>query len=128
MTSPELIADFLKQKTIAVVGASRDKQKWGYRVFADLRAAGYQVLPVNPNTASIDGLICYPSLSALPATPDGVVMIVPPAICQQAVADAAAAGIRRIWIQPGAGFPEARAFCQEHGLSLVLNDCILTKL
>jgi len=46
----ELIKAFLNRKNVfAVVGASRDPGKYGYKVYDDLKNAGYQVYPVNPN-------------------------------------------------------------------------------
>ena len=74
----QLIRDFLSKRVFAVIGASRDKNKYGYKIFADLRSAGYKVYPVNPNAESIDGVKCYPSLSSLPEKPAVVDFVVPP--------------------------------------------------
>ncbi|MEM4804135.1 MAG: CoA-binding protein, partial [Candidatus Nezhaarchaeales archaeon] len=70
----ELIREFLDRRNVfAVVGASRDPQKYGYQVYRDLKSAGYKVYPVNPNAQEVLGDKCYPSLKELPAKPDVVV-------------------------------------------------------
>ena len=50
MTTRASIDDFLKQRTIAVVGASRDKRKFGNTLFRELRSKGYAAIPVNPHS------------------------------------------------------------------------------
>ena len=63
----ELIKKFLAARNIfAVVGASRDPQKYGHQVYQDLKKAGYVVYPVNPNADKILGEWCYPTLVDLP--------------------------------------------------------------
>ncbi|HDJ26423.1 MAG TPA: CoA-binding protein, partial [Candidatus Bathyarchaeota archaeon] len=64
----------------AVVGASRDPNKYGHRVFKDLLEAGYEVYPVNPKADEILGRKCYPDLRSLPKKPDVVVFVVPPKV------------------------------------------------
>ncbi|MGQ9744340.1 MAG: CoA-binding protein [Candidatus Bathycorpusculaceae bacterium] len=61
----EMIKAFLDEKVFAVVGAS-DPRKYGYQVYKDLKNAGYEVYPVNPNAEEILGDKCYPSLENLP--------------------------------------------------------------
>ncbi|UCE16438.1 MAG: CoA-binding protein, partial [Candidatus Bathyarchaeota archaeon] len=63
----ELIKKFLNKGNIfAVVGASRDSEKYGYQVYKDLREAGYRVYPVNPKADKILGDKCYLNLRDLP--------------------------------------------------------------
>jgi predicted CoA-binding protein len=54
-----------------------------------------------------------------------VLVVVPPAETEKVVREAAAAGIKRIWMQQGAESPAAIKFCQENGLSAVHGECIL---
>ena len=77
MTSKAAVTDFLAQTTLAVVGASRDPNKFGNKVYKDLVAKGYRTFPVNPNADSIDGQRCYHHLKALPEAVGGVVLVVP---------------------------------------------------
>jgi acyl-CoA synthetase (NDP forming) len=75
----------LGAKTFAVVGASTNKEKYGYLCYASLKAHGRTVYPINPRADAIDGDKCYPSVSDLPEKPDVVVAVVPPAITEKLV-------------------------------------------
>jgi len=125
MTSRASIDDFLKQKTIAVVGVSRKKGKFGNTLFKELKAKGYKAFPVNPHTDTLEGERCYPSLKALPEKVDGVAIVVPPAEAERVVHEAADAGISRVWLQQGAESKEAVQFCIDHGISVVHGECML---
>jgi hypothetical protein len=64
----------------AVVGATTNEQKYGYRVLQDLHGAGFSVVGVNPKYKDITGIPCYPGLGELPWKPDVVVVVVPPGV------------------------------------------------
>ncbi len=125
MTTRASIDDFLKQRTIAVVGASRKKGKFGNTLLKELKAKGYTAIPINPHTDMIEGERCYPSLKALPVKVDGVAVVVPPSEAERVVHEAADAGISRVWLQSGAESKEAIRFCEEHGISVVHGECML---
>jgi predicted CoA-binding protein len=125
MATKAAVSDFLAQRTLAVVGASRKGSKFGNTAYKELKAKGYKVIPVNPHAEIIEGDPCYPSLSALPETADGVVIVVPPSETEKVVRDAAAAGIRRVWMQQGAESQAAIRFCEERGISAIHGECIL---
>ena len=110
---------------IAVVGASQDRGKYGYKGLMDLHDAGFEVAGINPNCAEIDGVACYPSLASLPWKPDLVVTVVPPAVTTKVVREAVEAGVGRIWMQPGSESPEAIALCEAEGMELIYNACIM---
>ena len=63
------IQQALDQKVWAVIGATHKTEKFGYKIYKCLKDHGYEVYPVNPNIAEIDGDTCYSSLSALPVVP-----------------------------------------------------------
>jgi predicted CoA-binding protein len=125
MTNQSAVNDFLAQRTLAVVGVSRSGKKFGNTIFRELKAKGYKLYPVNPNAESVEGERCYPSLSALPEPVDGVLIVVPPAETERVVHEAAAAGIRRVWMQQGAQSEAAVRFCAENGISAVAGECVL---
>ena len=67
MINEDFILKFLDKKNVfAVVGVSKDPEKYGHRVYRDLRGAGLKVYPVNPNADEVLGDKCYPNLEALP--------------------------------------------------------------
>ncbi|MFB3920353.1 MAG: CoA-binding protein [Terriglobia bacterium] len=125
MTSREDVADFVAQRRLAIVGVSRRGRKFGNFAFRELRSKGYRMFPVHPQAETIEGERCYASLSALPEPVDGILVVVPPAQTEQVVRDAAAAGIRRVWMQQGAESPAAVQFCRENGVREVHGECIL---
>ena len=86
---------------------------------------GYTLYPIHPQAETIEGERCFPNLGALPEPVDGVLVVVPPAQTEQVVRDAAAAGIRRVWMQQGAESPAAIQFCKENGINAVHGECIL---
>ena len=125
MTSKSTVDDFLAQRTLAVVGVSRDPKAFANGAYKELKAKGYRLLPVNPHMETFDGERCYPSLKALPEPAGGALILVAPAQAERAVQDAAAAGIKRVWMQQGAESAAAIKFCQENGISEVHGECIL---
>ena len=125
MTTRATVDDFLAQRTLAVVGVSREGRKFGNMAFRELRNKEYQVFPVNPNAEEVEGEPCYPSLQALPQEVSGVLIVVPPEQTEQVVRDAAEAGIRRVWMQQGAESEGAIRFCEEQGIRAVHGECIL---
>jgi uncharacterized protein len=125
MTSRAAVDGFMAERTLALVGASRSGRKFGNAVLKELTAKGYRVLPVHRDAAEIDGHAAYGSLADLPERVGGVVVVVPPARAEQVVLEAAAAGIRRVWLQQGASSPAALAVAEAQGLSVVHGECVL---
>ncbi len=122
-----LIAEAVDERVWAVVGASTSPAKWGYRIYQALKASGYRVYPVNSRARQIDGDPCYPSLAALPERPGVVDVVVPPKIGLTIAEEAAAAGIERIWFQPGAESSENVARARELGLKTIHHACALVE-
>jgi predicted CoA-binding protein len=125
MTKQEMIEDFIHQRTLAVVGASRDGKSFGSMALRELKARGYTLYPVHPSADMLEGEACYPNLGALPEKVGGVLVSVPSAQTEQVVQDAHAAGITRVWIQQGAESPAAIRYCEQNGMTVVSGKCIL---
>ena len=126
MSMEELIQKFLdKRNVFAVVGASRNPEKYGHQVFKDLMKAGYKVYPINPNADEILGVKCYPSLKDLPEKPDVIDLVVPPQITEKVIRECKELGIRMIWMQPGSESENAIKFCKENGMDVVHGVCVM---
>lgn len=121
----QAIREFVYCQTIAIVGASRTGWKFGNIAYRELRKGGYDVLAVHPAAETIEGDACYPSLSHLPRMPDGVLISLPPAKTETVLREAAALGIRRVWLQPGSETPALIQLAQLLGLSVAHGACIL---
>ena len=125
MVSRAVIDDFLAQKKVAVVGVSRSGKGFGNAVRKELGAKGYSVFVVHPEASSIEGQPCARSLTEVASRVTGVVLVTPPQETENLVREAAASGIRRVWMQQGAESAEAVRFCEDHGIAVVHGHCIL---
>jgi len=122
----ELIRSFLDKKNVfAVVGASRNPEKYGHRVYRNLKEAGYTVYPVNPNADEVLGDKCYPKLESLPVKPDVVDLVVPPKVTEEVVKECRSLGIRKVWMQPGSESEKSVEFCKKNGIEVVYGVCVM---
>lgn len=112
-------------KRIAVAGVSSDENKYGHRVFRDLIDAGYDVAGINPNDGKILGKKIYKSLTEMEYVPDVVITVVQPAVTEKIVAEAAAKGVKTIWMQPGSESQPAIDLARKHGIAVTYNACIM---
>jgi hypothetical protein len=111
--------------SIAVIGASKDRRKYGNRAVRAYLRQGYTVYPVNPGEEEVEGLKAYPSVRDLPEIPEQATFYVPPEVGLRVIEDVAAVGIRRLWFNPGSESPELLQRAQELGLETVVACSIL---
>ena len=123
MAAVERVLD--RKNVFAVVGASRNPEKYGHKVFRDLLEAGYEVYPVNPRADEVLGQKCYPDLRSLPKRPDVVVFVVPPRITEALAQQCVELGVKFVWMQPGAESEEAIRALEEAGITVFHNICIM---
>jgi predicted CoA-binding protein len=119
------IVEFVQGRRLAVVGVSRAHRKYGNHAYRELKARGLDVMAVHPELARIEGDPCFKSLAQLPRPADGVLVCVQPEKVPEILRQAAAAGIRRAWLQQGAESDAAIKLAAELGLDLVHGECIL---
>ncbi|MDH5526745.1 MAG: CoA-binding protein [Nitrospirota bacterium] len=89
-------------KSIAIIGASSNRSKFGNKAVRAWVQAGYTVYPINPKDDTIEGLKVYRSVADLPETPDYANLYVPPAVGLKLLDDIAAKGIKEVFANPGA--------------------------
>ncbi len=129
MPTRTVVEDFLDQKHVAFVGASRDPKQFANSVYRLLRDQGREMYPVHrdPKVGRVEGDPTYHSLADVPDPVDGVVVMVPPSGVDEVVRDALARGIPRVWLHRGAGqgsvTPTAVELCREHGVPVVDGAC-----
>jgi acetate---CoA ligase (ADP-forming) len=101
------VQSFFNPKSVAIIGASRQKGKVGYEILTNLIAGGYagRIFPVNPKADEIEGLKCYPDLSSIGETPDLVIVIVPAQFVPGVMTECAKARVKSVIIIT-AGFKE----------------------
>ncbi len=125
--SLEIIEDFLAQKRIAMPGISRDPGNFSVALFKELCQRGYDVVPVNPNVAEVQGRRCFARVQDIQPPVEAALLMTSPEATETVVNDCAEAGIRRVWMYRAAGkgavSPKAVAFCREHGMRVVSGEC-----
>ena len=125
MTTAERIAAFVAEPAIAVVGVSRSGKGFGNLACRELRARGYRVYPVHPHAAAIGGVQCHRQITDVPERVNAVLVVVHPEDGFDVVRDAAAAGVRYVWLQQGSQSPQLIAHCHELRLETIAGECIL---
>ncbi len=97
----------LKPDSIAVIGASREPSKWGYKVFYNIISNGYKgkTYPVNPSAQEIDGYRCYASVGDVPGEVDLAIIVVPAAAVLKVVDECGAKKVKALCVIT-AGFGE----------------------
>lgn len=135
-----LAQEFLQQKCIAVSGVSRTRDDAANLIYRNLKARGYRVYAVNPNTDSFDGDPCFPDLASLPEKPDGVVVVNRSEVAVRVLEECAVLGITRVWThcslgskpwpfvretasKLGLASPQMVAFARQHGITLIPGAC-----
>ncbi len=129
-TIKEAARDFLSQRRIAVTGVSREpKNHGGNVVYQRLRDRGYEVFPVNPNAATVEGDTAYPDLRSIPGGIEAVVIATRPDLAEGTVREAADLGVTRVWMHRsfGAGSVSAEAtrVGRERGMTVIDGGCPL---
>lgn len=106
-------------KTVAVIGASNNRSKFGNKAVRAYLQKGYTVYPVNPNETEVEGQKAYPSISAVPVKPDMISVYLPPPLVQKILPEVAAKGCDELWLNPGTESPEVLEEAERLGLNVV---------
>jgi predicted CoA-binding protein len=112
--------------TVAVVGASDDRRKYGNIAVRAFAARGWTVLPVHPVLPAVEGHPAFRSVRELPVRPDRVSLYVPPAVGLKLLPDIAARGCGELWVNPGAESDELVAEARRLGLEPILACSIVS--
>jgi predicted CoA-binding protein len=89
-------------KTVAIIGASNNRSKFGNRAVRAFQRQGYTVLPINPHESEIEGLKAYASVLDVPGPIDMASLYVPPSIGEPLLDELARKQIPEVWVNPGA--------------------------
>jgi len=103
-------------KSVAVIGASTDRTKFGNKAVRAFQQTGHKVFPVHPAQAEVEGLPCYKTARDLPERPNLVSVYVGPERLLQILPDIAARGCDELWLNPGTVSGEVLAKAKELGL------------
>ena len=106
-------------KTVAVVGASNSRRKFGNKALRAYRAEGYTVIPINPNEREVEGLKAYASVVDVPDPIDIATVYVQPDVACRLLEDFEKKGIAEIWVNPGAESEELLREARRRQLNVI---------
>jgi predicted CoA-binding protein len=111
----------MSQPTVAVIGASADRNKFGNKSVRAHAAQGYQVFPINPKGGEIEGFKAYARLADVPVERlDRVSMYVPPSVGLALLDEIAAKGCDELWLNPGSDSDELADAARARGLNPII--------
>lgn len=112
-------------KTVAVIGASNDRNKFGNKAVRAFQQQGYTVYPVNPNETQVEGLPALKSIKEVPGRLEMVTVYVPPAVLLKLLPEIAQKGCDEVWLNPGTESDEVLAEAERLGLNTIQACSIL---
>ena len=126
-SDPEL-RRFFGMKNIAVVGMSNTEGKAANYVPKYMIEQGYNVIPVNPNSARVMGRKSFQSASQVQQEIDILDIFRPSQDVPSVVKDALAKdGIKVVWMQEGIYSEEAEQMARKQGIEVVYNRCLMVE-
>jgi predicted CoA-binding protein len=112
--------------TVAIVGASTNRSKYGNKAVRAYARQGYEVYPIHPRAESIEGHKAYRSVLDLPVDQlDRISIYLPPEVGLRVIDEIARKPAREVWLNPGAESPELLARAESLGLNVIQACSIL---
>lgn len=102
--------------SVAVIGASQARTKYGNRAVRAYLRQGWKVYPVNPNVAEVEGLRTYARVTDIPDPIDRAALYVPAEIGVAVLDGVKQKGIKELFVNPGAESDELLARAEQLGL------------
>lgn len=128
-TSGDPIAEILKNtRTIAVVGLSSKRSRPSFGVAQYLQAAGYSIIPVNPNEKEVLGQKAYATLDEIPVAIEMVDIFRRSEEIAPVVESAIRIGAKTVWMQEGVIDLEAAERARRAGLNVIVDLCIAKEI
>ncbi|MBI5395431.1 MAG: CoA-binding protein [Verrucomicrobia bacterium] len=110
----------MSKPTIAIIGASANREKFSNKAVRAYLEQGYDVYPVHPTEEAIEGLQVYRSVVDIPAALDRVSFYVPTTVGLRVVEEVARKGCKELWLNPGADSPDLYERAQALGLNPIV--------
>jgi len=107
--------------TVAILGASADRSKFGNKAVRAFLARGFTVYPVNPKGGEVEGLAVYKSLTEIPPDVklDRISVYLPPAVGLKTLPEIVKRGTSELWLNPGSESDELVAAAEQQGLNVI---------
>jgi len=113
-------------ETVAVIGASTNRAKYGNKAVRAFLAEGRTVYPINPSEEQIEGLKAYASVLDVPGPLDMATFYLPPKWGLRAADDVIEKGIPLVYLNPGADSPELVEKLQSAGVEVIVACSIVS--
>jgi len=121
------IEEFLQRKRFAAIGVSRHPKDFSRSLFAEFRRRGYDVIPVNPAVAEIDGVPCVARVQDISPPVEAALLLTPAAVSGEVADECIQAGVRQVWMYRAAGSGavnmHAVVACELNGINVIAGEC-----
>jgi predicted CoA-binding protein len=111
--------------SVAIIGASNDRNKFGNKALRAFQAKGYAVYPVNPKETTVEGLPAFKSVTDVPVRLEMITVYVRPEVLVKLLPEIAAKGCDELWLNPGTESEEVLAEAERLGLNVIQACSIL---
>jgi len=123
------IKDFFDKKfTYAIIGASNNEEKYGFKIYEILKQNNFKVIPINPKEKLIQGDKCYKSLEDYGDKIDIVDFIVPPKVTFHILESLLKLNIKKVWFQPGSYDEKCEKFAKKNKIKYIKEFCLYKKM
>jgi hypothetical protein len=125
---PTEIAEMLARPAatrVAVVGASRDRSKYGNIIVRDLARLGFVVIPIHPSEREVEGRTCRPTLADVGGSIDIANFVVPPDVTLEVLEALDPSTCRVVWFQPGSFDGACVRLARSRFAHVLEGDCIM---
>ena len=116
-----------KEIKIALIGASNNKSKFGYKIYKNLLSKGYDVTPINPKGIIIEGVESIQKVELMESKPDIIDFVVPPKVALEEARELESSGFDNFWFQPGCESTELIEYLRNTDLNFLINECIMVE-
>jgi predicted CoA-binding protein len=106
-------------KTVAIIGTSNNRSKFGNKAVRAFLQQGYEVFPVNPHEDEVEGLKTFKNIADVPVRPHMISVYVPPGVLLQLLPEISAKGCDELWLNPGTESDEVLAKAERLGLNVI---------
>ena len=106
-------------QVVAIVGASRDRHKFGNKALRAFRDAGHTVIPINPHETEVEGERTYASVLDVPGPIDMATVYVQPDVALRVLDELQRKQVPEIWLNPGADDDDVLAEARRRGLNVI---------
>ena len=106
-------------KSVAIIGASIDRAKFGNKAVRAFKQKGFTVYPINPKESEVEGIPSFKSILDIPDRPGMVSVYLPPPVLVKVLPDIAKKGCDELWLNPGTESDEVLQEAERLGLSVI---------